>query len=860
MKRIINIFVFVFTTLLLSAQNSFIVVENNEESHFVPNIVFQKSDNGSSFSWGINNENGYQESLDISKLKFIARVNTDLSLANSSQVTEMLESMSGTDMVDADAVSAALQDNPNVEDVYSPDENNLVVKMSGEEGYTIYPMYELRSPFSDETILDDISNLIAEKSSSGVKNGRGNGGMVAIFMTLTNDQEYRVQKKLVDTIKRMLNDNGYTVQMYENEDFTEANLNRVVNHSNSYDAIIIMSHGALVEKATLTNASKGVLVTGEECQKGDPCEKCWIESEGKYYKTCSNRIHAESSCLVYVGSCYGACFGEAFGDASFLDLGNIPFIGWIGVNSISQAHAAILFYRMLYLDQTLRQALSSTFDQDPQHNTYLYYSNQAVNLSGLEGNGIDQTQYCDNINYTMATEHDKFIKKTGNQSYITMSFKINGYWYFDSRMVELKLKSLFSNTSVLLKLNTFIRKASDSDTYFFTLRIPIDETLYEGVYKIEIKPYGIEQEIRCTNPSYIIYSEKFSDNYALPIATNEDTRKPLIRNAYGQPVGDISLPLGVRRTFNIAGYRGHSFLALSLNTDVATVSTEGDTFIMEGVGEGTTYIGTYDYQNNQVDIAKVTIVKAEEQSETYTVNGVSFKMVHVEGGTFLMGDKDDDSDGFNNARPAHFVTLSDYYIGQTEVTQELWQAVMGNNPSWCGGTANTTATYESFHDDYNPDLHRPVECVSREDCLEFIYRLNQLTGRTFKLPTEAEWEYAARGGNKSNEYIYAGSNDIDEVAWYDSNTNYRGTQSVGMKLPNELGLYDMSGNVFEWCQDGYSFGYSSEPQTDPIVPGANNYVIRGGSWFFDIIYCRVTCRAPLKQEDRLKIVGLRLAM
>lgn len=857
MKRIINIlFIFVLAVVVLNAQNSFVVVDNNDEPHFVPNIVFQKSSNGKNFSWGLNNDNGYQESFDISKLKFISRVNPELSSAGSTEVTEMLESMSGSDMVDADAVAATLQENPNVEEVYSPDDNNLVVKMNGEEGYTIYPMYELRSPFVDETILDGLSKMISEKSSKSVKNGRGVRGTVAIFMTLTNEREYRVQKRLVETIKKMLNDNGYTVQMYENGDFTETNLNRVVNHSGSYDAIIIMSHGALVDKPTFANSAKGVLVTGEECQKGDPCEKCWIESEGKYYKTCSNRIHAESSCLVYVGSCYGACFGEAFGETCFPDLGNIPFIGWRGVNSISQAHAAILFYRMLYENKTVREALISSFDKDPQHNTNLYYSKQAFNYSGLGGNGIDESHYCDNISFTMGIEHDKFIKKTGNDSYITMAFRIYGKWYFDSRMVELHLKPLFSNKTLVLKVNSFIRKASDDDSYFFTLRIPVNETLNEGVYRIEIKPYGIEQEIRCTNPSYLIYSEKFSDNYALPPASDEDTQKPLIVDANGESVGDITLPIGGSRTFNIAGYSGHSFLALSLNTDIVTVSTDGDKFTVEGVGEGSTYIGTYDNQNHQVDIAKVAVVKDENLGEIYTVNGVSFNMVEVEGGTFTMGaTAEQGDDAFENEKPTHQVTLSNYSIGATEVTQELWQAVMGSNPSYFQSSNNSA---------YGENLQRPVERVSWNDCQEFITKLNQMTGKNFRLPTEAECEYAARGGNKSQGYKYSGSNTIDDVAWYRDNTlgpaGYRTTQTVGTKAPNELGLYDMSGNVGEWCQDLWG-GYSSEAQINPTGPASGSLrVIRCG--FCDPPrYCRVSYRHVGGHPDmRALHVGLRLAL
>lgn len=192
--------------------------------------------------------------------------------------------------------------------------------------------------------------------------------------------------------------------------------------------------------------------------------------------------------------------------------------------------------------------------------------------------------------------------------------------------------------------------------------------------------------------------------------------------------------------------------------------------------------------------------------KTFTVKGVSFKMVYVDGGTFEMG-----ASGGGNALPVHSVTLSDYYIGETEVTQELWQAVMGSNPSSFTGN------------------QRPVEQVSWNDCQEFIEKLNTLTGEKFRLPTEAEWEYAARGGNKSKGYIYSGSNDVDAVAWHRDNSE-SSTHEVKGKLPNELGLYDMSGNVWEWCSDWYG-AYSSGAQVDPAGPASGSCrVLRGGSW------------------------------
>ena len=234
-----------------------------------------------------------------------------------------------------------------------------------------------------------------------------------------------------------------------------------------------------------------------------------------------------------------------------------------------------------------------------------------------------------------------------------------------------------------------------------------------------------------------------------------------------------------------------------------------------------------------------------EQNETFTVNGVTFTMVAVQGGTFTMGaTAEQGSNADSDEKPTHQVTLSSYYIGQTEVTQALWVAVMGSNPSYVQG-----------------DPQRPVEQVTWEDCQTFIYKLSYLTGRRFRLPTEAEWEFAARGGKKSHSYRYAGSNTIGNVAWYMDNTFITGL--VATLSPNELGLYDMSGNVYEWCQDWYG-SYSSAAQTNPTGPTSGTYpasrVIRGGSFMHEAVECRVSNRSGLTPDTSIAFVGLRLAL
>ncbi len=264
-------------------------------------------------------------------------------------------------------------------------------------------------------------------------------------------------------------------------------------------------------------------------------------------------------------------------------------------------------------------------------------------------------------------------------------------------------------------------------------------------------------------------------------------------------------------------------------------------------------------------------------NKTFTVNGVTFEMVAVKGGTFTMGASSGDSYADSDEKPTHSVTLSDYYIGKFEVTQELWEAVMGSNPSYFKGSK------------------LPVEQVSWDDCQTFIRKLNSLTGANFRLPTEAEWEYAARAGSEKSLYgneniVVNGTNNspnLDRYGWYGGNCGQHytasegcdeskgydisgweakqygdkrgGTHPVGRKTPNAWGIYDMLGNVWEWCQDWYG-SYGSGSQTNPTGPSSGSRrVRRGGSWGYSAQFCRVSNRDGSAPGSRGNFLGFRLA-
>ena len=275
----------------------------------------------------------------------------------------------------------------------------------------------------------------------------------------------------------------------------------------------------------------------------------------------------------------------------------------------------------------------------------------------------------------------------------------------------------------------------------------------------------------------------------------------------------------------------------SLNGTLTANTASADASAKSSVISGTS-------NSTENPIPPVQSVSSELRKETFTVNGVSFNMIRVDGGTFMMGSTKE-----KNEKPLHQVTVSTYMIGETEVTQALWLAVMGSNPS-----------------EFQDDLTRPVECVTWDDCQIFLRKLNSLTGKNFRLPTEAEWEFAARGGNMSKDFKYSGSNNLDDVAWFWENSGDRRLSGawkvdkinnnnlmphpVGKKNPNEQGLYDMSGNVDEWCSDVYGI-YSSSPQTNPKGQHSSGlyYVLRGGTYRYSKENCRSTSRTSSNHDN-----------
>ena len=475
---------------------------------------------------------------------------------------------------------------------------------------------------------------------------------------------------------------------------------------------------------------------------------------------------------------------------------------------------------------TLSKPAGSTEPTDAGGNFYALTvtpKNAVVTIDGNQQTVSTDGEYSAMLpygNHTYKVEAGGYISKSGSFTIISG----------DMTPINVSLVSAMATVSVTCPtpaVSLYVDKKSVGT-------IPWTGSLKEGMHLIEAKKEGYRSQQRTINLSQqqrldVAFAELAAIQGNLSV-----NYKPFGADVYidGKKVGQSP------RVFNgiLVGSHKVEIKKDGYGTDSKTVSIlEGQTASLSGV------LTTHTSTHTSSSVAS----GFSSSGNTITIpvkNGISIDMVRVEAGTFTMGATAEMEDPYDDERPTHRVTLTnDYYIGKYEVTQALWKAVMGNNPSGFKGD------------------NLPVEMVGWDDCQEFIGKLNRITGKKFRLPTEAEWEYAARGGNKSRGYQYSGSNNLSDVAWYDDNSGNK-THAVGTKQPNELGIYDMSGNVWEWCQDWYG-AYSSSSQVNPT--GANSgssRMIRGGCWISGARGCRSSYRYDCTPGYRRNGVGLRLVL
>ena len=471
---------------------------------------------------------------------------------------------------------------------------------------------------------------------------------------------------------------------------------------------------------------------------------------------------------------------------------------------------------------TLSKPAGSTEPADAGGNFYALTvtpKNAVITIDGNQQTVSTDGEYSAMLPYgshTYKVEAGGYISKSG-------SFTISSS---DMTPINVSLVSAMATVSVTCPtpaVSLYVDKKSVG-------MAPWTGSLKEGMHLIETKKEGYRSQQRTIN---------LSQQQKLDVAFNELVAiqgnlsvnyKPFGADVYidGKKVGQSP------RVFNgiIVGNHKVEIKKDGYGTDSKTVSIlEGQTASLSGV------LTT----NASSSVATGTSLSGN----TITIpvkDGISIDMVRVESGTFTMGATAEMKKPDDDEKPTHQVTLTnDYYIGKYEVTQALWQAVMGSNPSYFKGN------------------NLPVEKVSWDDCQEFLSKLNSITGKTFRLPTEAEWEYAARGGKKYRGNQYSGSNNLSDVAWYGDNSGSK-THAVGTKQPNELGIYDMSGNVLEWCQDWYD-KYSSFSQVNPTgASSGSNRVRRGGCWSYNARRCRSSFRINRTPNCRRDCLGLRLVL
>ena len=451
--------------------------------------------------------------------------------------------------------------------------------------------------------------------------------------------------------------------------------------------------------------------------------------------------------------------------------------------------------------------------------------NAVVTIDGIQQNVSSDGEYSAMLPYgthTYKVEAGGYISKSG-------SFSVSSG---DMTPISVSLVSALATISVTCPtpaVSLYVDKKSVGN-------VPWSGSLKEGMHLVEVKKNGYHSQQKTIQLSQ---QQKLDVAFGELIAIQGNLSvnyKPFGAEVYvdGEKLGQSP------RVFNglLIGNHQVEVRKDGCATDKKSVTiSEGQTASISGTLSSNTASSSNGY-------ASSSSVSSDDNEISIPVkNGITIDMVKVEAGTFMMGATSEMQNPFDDEKPVHQVTLTnDYYMGKYEVTQALWQAVMGRNPSKFKG------------------VNLPVEQVSWKDCQKFISKLNSMTGRKFRLPTEAEWEYAARGGKRSRGYQYSGSSTISDVAWYLGNGVGITTQPVGTKQANELGLYDMSGNVWEWCQDWHD-SYVSSPQTNPTGAVSGKYrVCRGGNWFYDANACRSSTRNSGAPGDRNIFTGFRLVL
>lgn len=774
MKRIFDTVLFLFCAFTIMAQNSFVVADKNGNSKLVQSLIFQQDAYNRLFSWKTDGEaDGYQQGRDIGNLLYIARTNPTLTKGSAGDITKFLENISGVGNADAETLANTLKDNENIhKSISSEDGQSLFVKFKDDNTISVYPVNLIKDPFDEEDNNARTRSMFTRSTPTYKKTG--SKGKVAVFNYFSNQMTRKTQNKMLEYMMQDLNDHDFGVEYYPYQDMTISNVRKVKINSKDYKAIIIITHGF-----TGSNQNS-YFVIGQEYSKD-------LSFEDKQFIGDDNQDWINEDVRDEVPFTY-RFWNEGFGAFDFesrydcavpvnrmvLDDNVILYMGSCNAYSKdANMHGTCIGWSgnnttaqahvtVLFYNLMRGKTLADALDIYDEQ--YTYYSITLVQTDTWKGEELTEA--------SMKSQLHGIYKDKNNPPRFTSASEYyrDGHCYLRTTPSGQEGPIFLSNKE--LNVSFYMRDN------FNTTGVAYPEKIY-----IKVTPLRSDAEPK-------VYSTKFKKD----------------SNSYYKNV-KIKLP-------DNGAY-------------VVTAATDEDFSREILMQKPLVFVKAKPFKENSGVGEEVDDPDDEtENIETFTVNGVSFNIVKVEGGSFMMGSPDDDPDANRDEKPQHLVKLSDFSIGETEVTQELWEAVMGNNPSH-----NRNASY-------------PVNQITRDDCQAFFKKLKEITNRDFRLPTEAEWEYAARGGNKTGGFKYAGSNNINSVAWYDKNSSGV-IHPVAQKEPNELGLYDMSGNVWEFCQDYYDQKYYSKSPTENPCNKNESYafVMRGGGTANYSDFCRVTFRA-----------------
>ncbi len=610
MKKIFSSITLLCAVLTLSAQNkTFIVTSNNGSSQYVPNLFFQKNAEGNRFSWS-GESSDYQDAFDIRNLMFIARANEQMKTATAEEVTQMLEEVSGTDQASANAVASVLKENPNVEEASSNDGCNVVVKMKGENGFTMYPCYDIKSVFSDDVLLSNEAKArnIQRKATNRAAKVPGRRAAIFNFFGYNNYNEYGEQSHIIQELQLQLEEfHGYAeAALYGYGDFTVSKLNQVVENSANYHAIIIMTYGGIGSDGQSYIATLEPSTDKNDIRMQDP------DSPGTYYKMVSvkdleDKINA--NCILYLGASCSIAPNRSSAKPNV--------IGWKNKTSMAQAHAYLLFTTMAKYNMNLKDALAILPKNDPNYSdAYLY----APNPGNLQFPGNPDNNYLNNIDVDLTT-NSKFYKSGSipvdgeviSSEYGAMPDHVT------VRLVPLlwsgHQKESLSHTVELYGTGAMKNKFS---TAFNTDNNRLKEDIYQVMV---VESFGeVEVNSYPSTPTYVVLSSKFRDTYAMPNLSLAETQAPQVKEN-DQKVTNIEVSTNNVKTYSIDGYAGHRFKVTNPRQDIVNASVVGKTLSVTGVQHGTTVVYVDDDDNYQSEVLTVSVTEAAYPDLTLINNG-----------------------------------------------------------------------------------------------------------------------------------------------------------------------------------------------------------------------------------------------